>query len=557
MLQIKDIKNILLTYNFNTYYGPTIYKNNNDLGLALDLKDSTFGYLTRFFTFENINDLDNFLTKYIAYKNNKLDIKLSFDDYLTTTPTLIYTYQNKELSLEDLLNLKDNIKTIKSNNITNTTKQIYLINIEYLTKYLINLIKTNISNKETKNNLKIKENDLKYQLLQVLAIYYDKDKNIAKKGVTLDTFINDTSLINELENNLKNLPNESIEYLENYLKDLINKVKTTEYDDKNIINAYSNLVYNYNIDILTKQIAFVNSKITSEKNFNLKGSKIHNIDAELKSFLKTNTSPPKYEVYLQNIHNNLDNKYQNIPLENAYNIISGENITIPTIPNYTEEISNLTYLNNYFNNLDSNTKNALILYNSLYKKLINYIIDNNYPSLDIIKNNFDMSYYYDQLDDIIHQEKNISYYEYFTLLDFKNIDSYLNSLINIAHTIENTNLLINTKLFAFTLNNSNKYKELSLNPLHDQETYLIEIKPQTNIIYINTSLEIDLNTEEISLINTNNIYYKGNIKISNNYITVNNYEKINHLDKKNDIIITKELNLINTTNYRLGEINHE
>ena len=41
MLEIKDIKNKLKSYNLNTTYGPTIYQNNNKIGLALDIKDST------------------------------------------------------------------------------------------------------------------------------------------------------------------------------------------------------------------------------------------------------------------------------------------------------------------------------------------------------------------------------------------------------------------------------------------------------------------------------------------------------------------------------------
>ena len=61
-----------------------------------------------------------------------------------------------------------------------------------------------------------------------------------------------------------------------------------------------------------KNIDFVKSKINAEKNFNVKGSKIHNIDAELKSFLKTNVAPTKIEIFLIDNQNKIMEKFQKI-----------------------------------------------------------------------------------------------------------------------------------------------------------------------------------------------------------------------------------------------------
>ena len=92
-------------------YGPTVYQNSKDLGICLEIKDSTFGFLTRAFTFQTIDDLDNFLKKYSWYKNNtKYDIELSLDNYETKTPKLIYKYKDKVLDLNDMLNLEEIIE---------------------------------------------------------------------------------------------------------------------------------------------------------------------------------------------------------------------------------------------------------------------------------------------------------------------------------------------------------------------------------------------------------------------------------------------------------------
>ena len=542
MLDIKDIKAKLASYNLSTPYGPTVYMNNSKTGITLDIKDSTFGYLTRCFTFNNIEDLDTFIKKYLYYKNSKL-IKLSLDDYLTSEPNLIYTYQQKELTLEDMTNL---------NSTSTDPKNIYINNIINLTNYLIDLININYTNNQEKNELKIQENDLKYNLLEALTTYYGKNKTNIKKNILIDNINLDTKYINELKNNIIDLNNKSLDYLESYLKELIAKIKNIELNEKNIVNIYSINVYKYNINILKKQIEFVNNKINSELNFNLKGSKIHNIDAELKSFLKIKDAPLKYDKFLKNYKENINNKYIDLDLLNAYQKICEKKLVNYSNFNYDP----LELLNDNFNSLDNNLKYALILYNSFYKKIINYIIDNNYPNIDILKNNFDMNYYYDLLDEIIHHESNLHYLKYFNLLDFKNIDLYLNSLINIAHIIDNASITYDFNIYAFTLNNKNLYKELNINPLYNNNSYLIKILPQTPIIYINKAISIDINTKEINLINTTNIYYKGNINLTKETISVNNYERITQKDKKNGII-TIELKLNKSTDFRLGEIKND
>ena len=153
MITIKEIQRLLQSYNINSQkYGPTIYKNNENLGICLEIKDKTFGFLTRAFTFESIDLLDNFLKMYHWYKNNhkKYNIDLCLDRYDIPTPKIKYTYNDEELTLDKMLNLEEILQERKEELIEDETKAIYIKNIESLTKYLIEF-------KEIKDKIKIEK----------------------------------------------------------------------------------------------------------------------------------------------------------------------------------------------------------------------------------------------------------------------------------------------------------------------------------------------------------------------------------------------------------------
>ncbi len=561
MITKEEIKKILSSYNLETnQYGPTIYENNNELGITLDIKDSLFSFLTRKFIFNTPTELEDFLKKYTWYKNNyhNYDINLSLDNYEIENPNLKYTFNNEELTLDAMLTLKTNLEETKESVIESNNKQSYYLNIEKLTEYLINLKNNNYRINTEKNNLKIKENDLKYELLEYLSDYYGRTKNFEKKGVSLDNVFMPTNDINLLQTNLNNIKDKKAPVMKSYLETLINLTKEEELNDKNLLNIYSNSIYKYNIEILNKQIDFVKSKIASEKNFNLKGSKIHNIDEELKSFLKTSVAPSKLEVFLTEMRNNINNKYNSIKdINNAFTIISGQELDLKQSSIPKTEFKNVT-LNNLitsYNTLPLDTKKSLILYNSFYKNICNFIIDNNYPDLETIKNNFDFEFYYNHLDEIVHNESNSHYLiNYFNIMSFKSLDDYVTSLISIAKTIENTNLTLNGTIKIFSINTKPKYKEFTLNPLFINNNYLIDVPNLSKLIYIPEKIELDEDTQELLTIKTKSIFIKGDIELNNETLVVNKYNKVMENDIKNGIIITTNLNLSSKTTFTLGTI---
>ena len=450
-----------------------------------------------------------------------------------------------------MLNMENYLETKEENKAKDHEKEYYLKCVEELTNYLINFKQMKENIKLEKNKLKTEENDLKYSLLTELTIYYGKEKPLTKKEITLESpSIIDNSLLLE---NLKNIKTKSLQEVKDYLNALINNIKVEELDEKNLVNIYSNSVYKYNIDILKKQIDFVKSKINAEKNFNVKGSKIHNIDAELKSFLKTNVAPTKIEIFLIDNQNKIMEKFQKITdLKNACEIITGHKINIEPLEEekIQEEIDIDKVLNNKFKELDKSTQSNLILYHSLYKPLCNYIINNNYPDKDTIISNFDFNHYYQELEEIVYHENNNHYLiNYFSHLNFKDLNSYLDSIIKICQDVENTKFHLPDNINLFSIPDNNKYKQLTKLPSKNTK-YLITTNH--DLLFIPTKLEIDWNTLEIS-IEEDQAYYTNEFIIEDlESITLVKYNKTNI--EKDGIIITTDLTEDYTTTFNKSHL---
>ena len=113
MLAKNECLQILKSYNINSKkFEPTIYEGKNEIGICIDIKDSLFGYLTRIFTFNNKEELNNFLTSFFWYKNNhqKYNITLTLDNYGTKKPNIIYKYKDQSLTLDNMINIENFLK---------------------------------------------------------------------------------------------------------------------------------------------------------------------------------------------------------------------------------------------------------------------------------------------------------------------------------------------------------------------------------------------------------------------------------------------------------------
>ena len=543
MLAQKEALEVLKSYNINSQkYEPTIYKTKNQIGICMDIKDSYFGYLTRAFLMNTKEELDDFLKSYFWYKENytKYNIKLTLSSYTEKSPKIVYRYKNEPIKTTDMLNIEQFQEKENKEKEEIQKKEYYLKSIEELTNYLIQFKQMKENIKKEKNTLKTEENDLKFELLTELTIYYGKELHQTKKQITLDPPTNiDTSILTE---NLKNIKDKSLPEIIQYLTTLINGIKEEEQEEKNLVNIYSNSVYQYNINILKKQIEFVKSKIKAEKNFSLKGSKIHNIDEELKSFLKTNIAPAKIEIFLEENKTKINQKFNKITIENACEQITGKTITEQESKKEIIDYKNpLDELKNQFNNLPEKTQINLILYTSIYKSICNYIINHNYPNIEDIEAHFDFDYYYKDIEEIVYSENNSHYLvHYFKEIDFKDLPSYINSITDICKDLEQINFNITSPITRFSKENQNKYKELTSLPTKNSK-YMISTQ---NIIYIPEKLEFDFEQLEITAKETESYYTKEKIIEELETITLSKFNK--QQITKDGIIITTDLILTDT-----------
>lgn len=554
MLDINKALKVLNSYNISSNnYGASLYQDKDNIGIVLDIKDRTFGFLTRCFTFDTELELDDFLKTYYSFKNNekKYNLEISLSSYDTKNPTIKYYLENNEISSDDLSNIDSKIEEKKEEILLTNLKNKYLKSIEDLTNYLINLLNQKESIKVKKNKLKEEENDLKYNLLIALTTYYEKEKNIPKKSVNKETINNvDTTL---LINNLNNIKTKSLEEIKSYLTVLIDSTKKEELDEKYLVNEYSNMIYTYNINILEKQITFVNNKINSEKKFSLKGTKIHNIDEELKSFLKSEPTPGNISTYLNNKKQELENKYSNISIDNISILTSNDNYTEPVETIYYKSGLIIDDLTNKYNSLPKNIQNTLILYNSFYKPICDYIIDNNYDTTNIT-NEFDFKYYYEELESILFNENNNHIrINYFNNINFKDINSYINSIIELTKEFDKTNISLVSDLKTFSTNNMNTYKTLTTTPIMD-DSYIVTIPKNTEVKYVPFKLVIN-EEKEIDIKNTNNIYLKATIIKTDNILNLKIYnKKLKKKDKKSDILIATSLEETKNIKYIIGNL---
>lgn len=195
-----------------------------------------------------------------------------------------------------------------------------------------------------------------------------------------------------------------------------------------------------------------------------------------------------------------------------------------------------TFIEEQLNKLSKTAKNSLILYHSLYKPICNFIIENNYPDINTIKANFDFNHYYHELENIILNENNNHYLiQYFTEMDFKNIDNYINSIINLCKNIEESFFDLPDFIELFASEQNSKWKQLTKYP-NNNTKYLVKV---ANIAYIPEKLEIDWNNNEITSINEDIYYIKKNIMKEEEIINLAKYNKKDI--EKNGIILTTDL----------------
>jgi len=220
----------------------------------------------------------------------------------------------------------------------------------------------------------------------------------------------------------------------------------------------------------------------------------------------------------------------------------------------------LETLNKAFDNLSAKKKAHIILYNSFYKEICDTIKENINIDIEEIKKISKIEESYHKLEELAHLEYNSHYLaNYFKYINFKNIDTYIGSLIDITKTILDTSFKLANPLKVFCIEKRDNKEILSINPIFNkkEKTYITTLPENTTVLYIPDKISIDEDSNEMSIISTKNIYIKADIIDTCDMIIVNKYKKENILDKENGIIITTSLVLKDTYNFNVGLIEGE
>ena len=96
---LKNAFNLTSKYGISlNKFGPFLSFVDKKIGLCLDIKDSKYGFLTRNYCFNTINEFEEFIKKYSYYKNTlKGNTNLSLDNYFDVSPKLKYGFDEKIL----------------------------------------------------------------------------------------------------------------------------------------------------------------------------------------------------------------------------------------------------------------------------------------------------------------------------------------------------------------------------------------------------------------------------------------------------------------------------
>lgn len=559
-LQIGYIKNdyiprkscINLYYDNNKYYidinNPKTYnsvdefnKNKEDLRITGNVKitgdldiDGSINIKGNYkFNDNNIlfspNPLEKTISRIYSLGNNVY----YFDTILTPNHPKNISFLNSNIANilnininDDKLNLNKDLNIINSSNNSNITYNNYLLTsninndiITYSNNYILNSIPsfTNTDNNNLQNNQIIKNN-------------YNQNPSSINNTILISLTSNNmiyasnnyiiSSNIYRAINNIRQIP--IISYITT-----ANNYITISLDNKNtIINSYSTISYNADINVITKL----------SSNIHIDAINNYNNAFEYNEFLNSIKSDfISYMNITSNNMNSMSNIY--ISTNNYYNTIKNNTFTTA---NYEDIItSNFIYATNTNNNIISNYNNTNTFINK-YNDVIN--------NIDIQKSKI-------ELNNNNNYSRYLSTSRIYNILTIPNyIDtSILNSNIAATNTNSNNKFIIDYDNYKNTINDIYDYSNVYLNY---KELILTSNDFLNKNYYSNYEIYHDVNLNiantigreyEIYNYSSSNVEYTSNIY----NITSNINNQFNNI--KDTINIYKDLSIINSnlayTNY--------
>ena len=552
------------------------------------------------------NPVEKIITKIYSLGNNVY----YFDTILTPNHPKQISFLNCNIAASLNININDDIlnpnKELNISNSTNNSNISYNnyqlssnINNDIIT-YSNSFILNNINNV---NNSIITEINNNFQTADNIRINYINNNSSINnndliqlssnnKNYAYSNFLISSNIYNNI-NNIRNIP------INSFISTAINNSNLSLTNNNNIITSYNSLIYNPDINVITKLSCNIytnslnmynnavsyNSFLNSTKNSIFTNIYLTNSSNDMNSMSNIYIETNNYNNYLVNTNFGLAN--YNIIITSNYlyatsnsnNIINNINSANTFISNYTNVINiirdqkaqlELNYNNNYsayksannisnILNIPSYKNNAILNSNiSVINYSSNLIFESHYNNYVNKINNIYDNYYnsniYLTYKDLITTSNNFLNKNYYS-----NYEIYHNVNLNINNTIGREN-----EIYNFSSSNL-KYTSNILNitsNIHTTFNNIInEIDSYKNIYIINSNLAYDnyiytSNTYELLKDNYKNLNYIIDINnivksgYSNNLIAYNIYDNVS--TQKNKIVIASNL-LLTNLNYVIND----
>lgn len=538
-MTIEEAYNVGKKYGFTfNGIGPSLSIIDKNIGICLNLLDQKYGYLKRNITFDNIDDLDNFLKKYSFYLRNKdkESIFLSLDDYEISNPNVYYSFdiarENKKAV--ELTNKKLLIEDIKS----------------FLNNFYLGFDKIKA---EIKEKLLIEQdyyNKLNYyKKLLYKAYNQDFEENIIKADesvidkitIILENFKNEQSIT------ISSLIDGSLNSIEGFYKELISKCQKLLLSKEILSILYEKKEFEHNTKLLNQMIDYLinNPTLTDKTQTDLQT--IKDIEKPVETFESFKTS---YEERIKELYSKID-------LNNVLSYNSTMYKTAPVVYEVYKEAAkvpaDIGKLKDLYNNLDEVNKRALNLLYSPIKPILNYIIEQAYKkntSFNFQKREF--KNIYDEIVSSLELSENLVFkLKYFRDINLNSYEEFIKSLVKVAKIICSSYLRLpfDIKLYSLNFDDCLITGSDKIIQKGDDLIRIVDAKNGSYIIYSPIKINLDYKSKLFSLKDNKNVIYFPSF--SNKCILSNVITRVSIFEEGYTVMNVNGDNLLVVTNFNL------
>ena len=543
MLDKESARKILKTYGFrNNSIEPILLEIDDMVNLFVTFK-TKYGLLSRTLPFDNTNNLEEFLKKYVWYKENldNENILVEFDDYETKSPKITFMVDGKDFDLKDL----------------EPEEEIEVLEIDMTPEedlQLLNVVKEKITN--AFKNIETKERltadaiaDYSNKLLE-----YNKvtGEAIEDKEILFEKF-DENKYRKEIDSIYDKYNSDKINFVK-YLDDMINLLENVLTDKTYIENVYLEACYREEINRLILKV-----QKYSEYQMVLNSKKLFKSKSKSISFSQYLENDPIYktEISKKDIEEQIKIEASNTLIELKNNTVDELKLIygIKEIEEPKEEIKeevlekkevDINDLNSYFLTLNNKQRNIALIISSPVKELLNMLDNMNLENAlrEIKKEKYYFIKFRELYEVLANQDNFAATRKYLKLLKLDSIDEFISSIISIKQSLNMTrfslpeNIIIKYKMGVVLkqgLLNASIKNEYPVNNKGSNSYYITTLKNKIDIYYAPYYIYIDdegnLQNRKNDSIITFNI--KGYKLTDKEEIKVNDYI----LKNKNEVIL--------------------